>query len=165
MSCVVANFAIEMDAGQALVELTEIASQIEQAVVFDSRGELLASTVSEQDAARMLAECGSALFALADRAGGEEHGQPTQVGLTLANGSVLLARQGDLCVLALTAPDSVADLAFFDLRACLRKVAGEEAGRRSGIGLRIQAIRKPKTARPANGAIDSSSGKDEDGAA
>ena len=54
-----------MDAGQALAELTEISSQIELAVVFDSRGELIGSTLAERDVAEALVRGGSELFATA----------------------------------------------------------------------------------------------------
>jgi predicted regulator of Ras-like GTPase activity (Roadblock/LC7/MglB family) len=153
-----------MDARQALAELIELSSQIEHAVVFDTRGELLASTLPEESGARSLAESGNALFALADRAGGEERGQPTQVGLTLLEGSVLLARQSDLRILALTTPDPFAELVLFDLRACLRKVAGEEPKRRQIFGRVIQAIGAQKAMKTTSGA-DSGSDRGEDGAA
>ncbi|MGD0273806.1 MAG: hypothetical protein ABSB96_08775 [Gaiellaceae bacterium] len=119
-----------MDAGQALAELTEISSQIELAVVYDSRGELIGSTLADRDVTEALVRGGSELFVTASKAGGEEHGEPVQVELALSEASILLAREGDLRILAVTQPDPVAGLVFFDLGICLRKVAGAEPKRR-----------------------------------
>jgi predicted regulator of Ras-like GTPase activity (Roadblock/LC7/MglB family) len=119
-----------MDAGQALAELTEISSQIELAVVFDSQGELIASTLEDGEAAETLARGGAALLAAASRAAGEERGKPSQVELQLSEGSILLAREGSLRILGVTLPDPVASLAFFDLRTCLRRLLRAEPEKR-----------------------------------
>ena len=129
-SCSTATFRAQMDAGQALAELTEISSQIEFAVVFDSRGELIGSTLTDREVAEALARGGSELFATAGTAGGEERGDPAQVELGLSEASILLAREGDLRILAVTQPDPIAGLVFFDLSICLRKVAGAEPKKR-----------------------------------
>jgi len=119
-----------MDAGQALAELTEISSQVEFAVVFDSRGELIGSTLTDREAAEALVRGGSEVFAIASRAGGQERGGPAQVEIALSEASILLAREGDLRILAVTQPDPIAGLVFFDLGICLRKVAGAEPKKR-----------------------------------
>jgi predicted regulator of Ras-like GTPase activity (Roadblock/LC7/MglB family) len=128
-----------MDAGQALAELTEISSQIELAVVFDSRGELIGSTLADRDVTEALVRGGSELFASASRGGGEEHGEPVQVEIALSEAGILLAREGDLRILAVTQPDPVAGLVFFDLGICLRKVAGAEPKKRRLRLLRSEA--------------------------
>ena len=129
-SCSTATFRAQMDAGQALAELTEISSQIELAVVFDSRAELIGSTLIDREVAEALVRGGSELFATASTAGGKERGDPAQLELALSEASVLLAREGDLRILAVTEPDPVAGLVFFDLGICLRKVAGAEPKKR-----------------------------------
>jgi hypothetical protein len=138
-----------MDAGQALAELTEISSQIELAVVFDSRGELIGSTLADGDVAEALVRTGSELFATASKAGGEahsdSHGDPVQVELALSGASILLAREGDLRILAVTQPDPVAGLVFFDLGLCLRKVAGNEPKKRRLRLLKSEAKSPPPT--------------------
>jgi predicted regulator of Ras-like GTPase activity (Roadblock/LC7/MglB family) len=134
-----------MDAGQALAELTEISSQIELAVVFDSRGELIGSTLAERDVAEALVRGGSELFATASKAGGEEHGEAAQVELALSEASILLVREGDLRILAVTQPDPVVGLVFFDLGTCLRKVAGAEPKKRRLRVLRSEAKNPPPT--------------------
>ena len=134
-----------MDAGQALAELIEISSQIELAVVFDSRGELIGSTLAERDVAEALVRGGSELFATASKAGGEEHGEAAQVELALSEASILLVREGDLRILAVTQPDPVVGLVFFDLGTCLRKVAGAEPKKRRLRVLRSEAKNPPPT--------------------
>jgi len=134
-----------MDAGQALAELIEISSQIELAVVFDSRGELIGSTLADRDVAEALVRAGSELFATASKAGGEEHGEAAQVELALSEASILLVREGDLRILAVTQPDPVVGLVFFDLGTCLRKVAGAEPKKRRLRVLRSEAKNPPPT--------------------
>ena len=51
-----------MDAAQALADLTEISSQIEAAVLFDEDGEVLGSTLADDDAAKALARAGAELL-------------------------------------------------------------------------------------------------------
>jgi len=138
-SCSTATCGRQMDAGQALVELTEISSQIELAVVFDSRGELIGSTLADRDMAEALVRGGSELFATASEAGGQEHGDPVQVELALSAASILLAREGDLRIIAVTQPDPVVGLVLFDLGICLRKVAGVEPKKRRLRLLRSEA--------------------------
>ena len=146
-SCSTATFRAQMDAGQALAELTEISSQIELAVVFDSRGELIGSTLADRDVAEALVRGGSVLLATASKAGGEERGDPAQVEIAFSEASILLARAGELRILAVTQPDPVAGLVFFDLGICLRKVAGAEPKKR-----RLRLLRsEPKSPAPAGG--------------
>lgn len=111
-----------MDAGQALAELTEISSQIELALIFDARGELIESTLTDRQAAESLAFGSAALLACTTKVAGPERGEPIQVELAYPEGSLLFVRQDDFRIVALTSPDPIAGLAFFELRACLRKL-------------------------------------------
>ncbi len=112
-----------MDAGQALAELTEISSQIELALIFDARGDLIEVTPADRQRAEALAFGATALLACTTQIGGPERGEPVQVELAYPEGSILLLREGGLRILALTTPDPIAGLAFFELRACLRKLS------------------------------------------
>jgi hypothetical protein len=124
-----------MDAGQALAELTEISSQIELALIFDARGELVEATLADRPTAESLAFGAAALLACTVQVGGPEREEPIQVELAYPEGSLLLVREGDLRILAFTSPDPIAGLAFFELRACLRKLDGVKPKRRwRGIG-------------------------------
>lgn len=111
-----------MDAGQALAELTEISSQIDFALIFDARGELVEATLADRERAESVAFGAAALLACTTRAGGSERGEPIQVELTYPEGSLLFVLQDGLRIVALTSPDPIAGLAFFELRACLRKL-------------------------------------------
>ncbi len=120
-----------MDAALALAELTEISPLIELAVVFDSSGEPLVSSLEDAGAARSLAERGVALLARADEAAAalaiaSGRGAPSQIEVSLADSNVLVVREGELSALAIAAADAVAGLVFFDLQTCLRKIAGIE---------------------------------------
>ncbi len=136
-----ATFGARMDAAQALAELTEISSQIELALIFDARAELVGATLADRQRAESLAFAAAALFACTTQIAGPERGEPIQVELTYPEGSVLLVRERDLRILALTAPDPIAGLAFFELRACLRKLdEARPKRRRQGFGKVLQAV-------------------------
>ena len=128
-----------MDAARALAELTEISSQIELALIFDPRGELIESTLADRQRAESLAFSAAALLACSAQVGGPMRDEPIQVELAYPEGSILLVREGDLRILALTSPDPIAGLAFFELRACLRKLDDAKSkGRWRGIGRLFQ---------------------------
>jgi predicted regulator of Ras-like GTPase activity (Roadblock/LC7/MglB family) len=153
-----------MDAGQALAELTEISSQIELALIFDARGELVEATLGDRPRAESLAFGAAALLACSTQVGGPERGEPIQVELTYPEGSLLIVREGDLRIMALTSPDPIAGLAFFELRACLRKLEDVSPRRRwRGLGRTLQAA---VTREGASGgeAAGRSPGKDADDA-
>jgi len=148
-----------MDAGQALAELTEISSQIEFALIFDARGELVEATLADRQRAELMAFGAAALLACTTKVGGPERGEPIQVELAYPEGSLLLVREGDLRILALTTPDPIAGLAFFELRACLRKLNDASPKRRwRGIGRAIQAVVAKESA-SASEATSSSPGE------
>lgn len=153
-----------MDAEQALAELTEISSQIELALIFDPRGELIGTTLADQRVAESLAFGATALFACSRRVAAEERGEPTQIELTYPEGSVLLVREGDLRIFAVASPDLIAGLAFFELRTCLKKlVDAEPKKRRLGIP-RLRLVAAPQTKKNGHEATNSGSGKDADDA-
>jgi len=149
-----------MDAGQALAELTEISSQIAFALIFDARGELIEATLPGRQRAESLAFGAAALLACTVQVGGPERGEPIQVELAYPEGSILLVREGDLRILALTSPDPIAGLAFFELRACLRKLDDTKPKRRwRGIGKALQAA-VAKEGASAGEATSPGAGKD-----
>ncbi|HET9674563.1 MAG TPA: hypothetical protein VFP31_07085, partial [Gaiellaceae bacterium] len=55
-----------MDAQQALADLTEISSQIRAAVVFDDKGKVAGSTLTDSERADELARGAAELLAVAD---------------------------------------------------------------------------------------------------
>jgi len=121
-----------MDAQQALADLTEISSQIEAAVVFDDKGKVLGSTLSAGDA---FAQSAADLLAAAEevRAGDSPL---TQLEIATGEGSVFVARDGNLTIAATTGPSPTVGLVFYDLKSALRnaKPAAKRPVRASGPG-------------------------------
>lgn len=112
-----------MDAAGALADLTEISTQVEAAVVFDSDGTVLATTVPDGApserlvrAAMELLEAGAGPPAAAGRT-------LTQLEVTLREGSIFVARDPDRSIVATTSPDPTTGLVFYDLKTCLRALA------------------------------------------
>ena len=111
-----------MDAAGALADLTEISSQVEAAVVFDSDGTVLATTVPDGAPSERLVRAGMDLLA----AGGEQPGAGatartlTQLEVALREGSIFVARDADRSIVATTSPDPTSGLVFYDLKTCLR---------------------------------------------
>jgi predicted regulator of Ras-like GTPase activity (Roadblock/LC7/MglB family) len=109
----------------ALAELTEISTQVEDAVIVDSKGAVAASTLPDDRAAR-LASGARQLLETAAQAG--EAGV-TQLEAATADGSLFVVREGGRLLAATTGPDPTAGLVFYDLRRCLRQ-AGTQTKRK-----------------------------------
>ena len=151
-----------MDVAQALSELAEISSQIELALIFDARAELIGTTLADRSMAESLAFGATALFACSRRVAAEERGEPTQIELTYPEGSVLLVREGNLRILAVTSSYPIAGLAFFELRTCLQKlIDAKPKKRRLGIP-RLRLVAAPQTKENEHEATSSGAGKDAD---
>ena len=113
-----------MDPGQALAELKQISVQVQEAVIFDQSGGVVASTLGEKRAPAM-AEAARRLVESA--AGAVENGeQLVQIEAALPEGSVIVVREGATAVAATTVPDPTVGLIFYDLRTCLRALAETE---------------------------------------
>jgi predicted regulator of Ras-like GTPase activity (Roadblock/LC7/MglB family) len=113
-----------VDPGQALAELKQISAQVQDAVIFDESGGVVASTVAEERAPAM-AQAAHRL--LESAAGSVDRGdQIVQIEASLPEGSVVVAREGLTAVAATTVPDPTVGLIFYDLRTCLRALNEEE---------------------------------------
>jgi predicted regulator of Ras-like GTPase activity (Roadblock/LC7/MglB family) len=113
-----------VDPGQALAELKQISAQVQDAVIFDESGGVIASTVEEERAPAM-AQAAQRLLEHAVET--VEHGdQIVQIEASLPDGSVVVAREGPKAVAATTVPDPTVGLIFYDLRTCLRSLAEAE---------------------------------------
>jgi predicted regulator of Ras-like GTPase activity (Roadblock/LC7/MglB family) len=114
-----------MDAAQALLELTELSSQIEAAVVLGADGSVLAST--HEDPAKAAALASSTLELVA--AAFTLYTQPlevTRVEVELEDGAVFVLRDGSRTIGATTGPDPTSGLVVYDLRTCLKGVTEPE---------------------------------------
>ena len=107
-----------MDVAQALADLTQISSQIEQAVVVGPDGAVLGATFGGGDS---LADVGARLLREADAARGRP---PQQLEASTREGSVFALRDGERTIIATTGPAPTVGLVFYDLKSCL-KAAGE----------------------------------------
>lgn len=125
-----------MDVAQALAELTELSSQVERAVVLDTGGAVLGSTLDDAAAAQALAQAALDLVAAA----GELHAsqvQVTRAEVELAEGSLLVLSEGGRTIAATTGPRPTAGLLAYDLRTCLQRIQEEKPKRR-------RSAKKPK---------------------
>src|SRR5436309_1605131 len=91
----------EMDAQQALADLTEISSQIQAAVVFDDTGKVAASTLGDSPRADELAQAAGGLLAAAEAVKAGEKAL-TQLEVATGEGSVFVVRGGQTGVPATT---------------------------------------------------------------
>ena len=117
-----------MDAAQALADLTEISSQIQAAVIVDSDGGVLASTLSDESRAERVARAAHELLETAGRvAPAEGDGKPlVQLQAATLEGSIFVVRDGARMITATTSPEPTVGLVFYDLKSCLRAVSAED---------------------------------------
>ncbi len=138
----------QMDAQQAIADLTEISSQIQAAVVFDDKGKVAGSTFA--DAARA-AELAGAAADLLEQAESVKPGDGalSQLEAATAEGSVFVVRDGKTRIAATTAPEPTVGLVFYDLKSALRQVKPEPRPRRrpAAAAKKTTAPRKKTTAR------------------
>jgi len=113
-----------VDPAQALTELKQISAQVQDAVIFDESGGVVAATVGEERAPAMAR---AAHRLLESAAGAVERGDEiVQLEAALPEGSVVVAREGSNAVAATTVPDPTVGLIFYDLRTCLRALGETE---------------------------------------
>jgi predicted regulator of Ras-like GTPase activity (Roadblock/LC7/MglB family) len=116
-----------MDAAQALADLTEISTQIEAAVILDSSGTVLASSMTEAARSDAVARAARELFTAAEESmgGADAREKLVQLQAVIPDACVFAVRDDDRVLAAVTTPDPTVGLVFYDLKTCLRHVAGE----------------------------------------
>jgi predicted regulator of Ras-like GTPase activity (Roadblock/LC7/MglB family) len=110
-----------MDPAKALEELEQISAQVQQVVIFDADGIVVASTLGDGGAASKMAHAAARLL----EAAAESSEPVVQLEADLDDGSVALVTDGRRTIAATTAPEPTIGLVFYDLRTCLRSVADE----------------------------------------
>lgn len=107
----------DMDAAQAIADLTEISPQVQDVVVVAGDGTLQGSNAGEHRAAH-LAEAAQRLLQEAQSL------QPNVAQLEAATvqGSVFVVRDAGRLIAATTTPEPTVGLVFYDLKTCLRSV-------------------------------------------
>ena len=137
-----------MDIASALADLSEISSQIETAVIFDSERTLLGSTGTDETRSQRLARSALELLAAAGQIGsGPSDGKGrrlTQIEGSLREGSVFVVTEEHHTIAATTTPEPTSGLVFYDLKTCLRALASEPE----------QAPPKPRRSRKKEAAPD-----------
>jgi predicted regulator of Ras-like GTPase activity (Roadblock/LC7/MglB family) len=114
-----------MDAAQALSELTDVSTQVQQAVLIERAGGVLASTLDDETRSHEVADAARAALEAAGRVRGSGGPQVTALEAAHKEGSLFVAAGRERAVAATTAPDEPAGLVLYDLRTVLRKV-GED---------------------------------------
>jgi predicted regulator of Ras-like GTPase activity (Roadblock/LC7/MglB family) len=128
------------DASAALAELTEISSQVETAVLFDDKGEVVAATVPDERAARVAASA----KALLDQAGQIGGGELTQLEAATGDGSLFVVKDGARLIAASTSAEPTAGLVFYDLKRCLQASAKPAVKPKPAAKPKAAAKPKPK---------------------
>ena len=112
-----------MDAAQALADLTEISSQVEQVAIVEGDGSLLASTARDPVRAERFVSGITRLLDEADRlAKSRGLAELTQLEVSTLGGSVFVVRRDGRMVAATTRPDPTVGLIFYDLKHCLGSI-------------------------------------------
>jgi predicted regulator of Ras-like GTPase activity (Roadblock/LC7/MglB family) len=115
-----------VDAAAAIAELRELSTQIESVVVAPRSGTAIASSVPDDDAARML-ESARALAEGADQVR-QDLGRDALAQLQAATpeGSVFVVVDGERMAVATTGADPTVGLVFYDLKTLLRQIAQDD---------------------------------------
>jgi predicted regulator of Ras-like GTPase activity (Roadblock/LC7/MglB family) len=113
-----------MEPNEALAELKELSSQVEDAAILGETGFVLAST-GAPERGETLARLAAELLTIAAgvRAAGPE---VSRIDVALPSGSVFVVREGSRTAVATTVPQPTAALVTYDLRTALRRL-GEAA--------------------------------------
>jgi predicted regulator of Ras-like GTPase activity (Roadblock/LC7/MglB family) len=136
-----------MDVQQALADLTEISSQIQAAVVFDGKGQVSGSTLTDSGRAAELVRAAVELLSAAEglRSGSSAL---TQLEVATSDGSVFVVRDGDTSIVATTGGNPTVGLVFYDLKSALRSIKAKPAPARKPAA-RKKAAAAPKKKAPA----------------
>lgn len=105
----------------------EISSQVQAAVLFDDAGGAIAATVADAARGPELARISRELVSAAEQVRpGAEGRKPAQLEVATGDGSVFVVRDGGRTIAATTGPSPTVGLVFYDLKTCLRAVAGSD---------------------------------------
>ena len=120
-----------MEPNEALAELTELSSQVEEAAILGESGFVLAST-GTPERGEQLAHAAAELLSVAAEVRGDGPAV-TRVEVALPTGSVFVVREGARAAVATTVSEPTAGLVVYDLRTALRRLDDDkptQGGRR-----------------------------------
>ena len=136
-----------MDAAAALERLRDISSQVRTAVIFERGGQVVGSTLADEEREKRVAEEAERLLAEAERQRepADGGGEFAQLEIALQGGSVFVVRDGDRLIAATTPPEPTVGLVFYDLKSCLRELETPVAPKKRAPAKRKPATRAKKT--------------------
>lgn len=113
-----------MGPAEALAELTELSSQVEDAAILGESGFVLVSTGTPERGEELARVAAELLAAAGDV---RPDGPPvTRLEVSLEAGSVFVVREGGRTAVATTVPEPTAGLVVYDLRTALRRLAEDD---------------------------------------
>jgi predicted regulator of Ras-like GTPase activity (Roadblock/LC7/MglB family) len=115
-----------VDAEQALADLMEISSQVRAAAVVADDGSVEAAQPTGE-AGDALASAARDLLEAAGSVRSTGDSSVTQLEAATRAGSVFVVREGGRVVAATTGASPTVGLVFYDLKTCLRSLAGGDA--------------------------------------
>jgi predicted regulator of Ras-like GTPase activity (Roadblock/LC7/MglB family) len=117
-----------VDAAAAIAELRELSTQIESVLVAPREGPPIASSLSDEEARRMV-ESARALADGADQVR-RDLGRDalSQLQAATPEGSVFVVVDGRRMAVATTGADPTVGLVFYDLKTLLRQIGQEDGG-------------------------------------
>jgi predicted regulator of Ras-like GTPase activity (Roadblock/LC7/MglB family) len=108
-----------MEPNEALAELLDLSSQIEEVAILGESGFVLASSGTPERGERLAGIAAELVAAASDvRAAGDV----SRVEVSLGSKSVFVVREGGRTAVATTVPESTAGLVVYDLRTALRRL-------------------------------------------
>ncbi|HEY3185086.1 MAG TPA: roadblock/LC7 domain-containing protein [Gaiellaceae bacterium] len=123
-----------MDASQALADLTEISSQVEQVAIVGEDGAVLASTFGDEERAKRFADGARRLVEEAETVREARGlGSVGQLEAATLGGSVFVVRENDRLIAATTKPEPTVGLVFYDLKHCLRSIEDTKPATKSPV--------------------------------
>jgi predicted regulator of Ras-like GTPase activity (Roadblock/LC7/MglB family) len=114
-----------MSPAEALTELTDVSTQVREAVLLERNGAVLASTLADDERSREVAEAACAALEAADRARAHGDSRVTALEAAVPGGSLFVATGDGRVLAATTGQEEPAGLVLYDLRSCLRRLQEE----------------------------------------
>lgn len=115
-----------MNAKLALQYLTEMSTDVSQALIVDRQGAVLAATFEGQSQQDVATDVVGKLLRWVSKQEGTEGEQPYQLELAAANGSVFLTLGADCVVVAVTGRSALPALVLYDMHTVVNEFESEE---------------------------------------
>ena len=113
-----------MEPNEALAELLDLSSQIEDVAILGESGFVLASSGAPERGEQLAGIAAQLLAAAGDV---RPSGDVSRVEVTLGSSSVFVVSEGGRTAVATTVPEPTAGLVVYDLRTALRRLDEEPA--------------------------------------